>query len=174
MKEKNNNKEQKKKYQWVKSEKIGEIEIVVSEDNEKIYFESGNEIYKHVLNEFMLPIYGNENYIDKNIIEKKVDLSNPNINLQKQLPQYQQPQQNQVVLSKDVDAILTTLKKSANGNEVSTDITIKLNGLPTTNAIKLLSSIYDKEDFDKALELFLKDSNDLIISQLAKNLTCIK
>ena len=49
-------KEQIKQFQWKKGEKFGNIETVKSETSKFYYFESGGQIFKNVVSEFMEPI----------------------------------------------------------------------------------------------------------------------
>lgn len=45
-----------KQFQWKKGETFGEIETVSSEDDKFYYFESGGQIFKNVIAEFMEPV----------------------------------------------------------------------------------------------------------------------
>jgi hypothetical protein len=49
-------KEKLKQFQWKKGEDFGIIETVTKEDLEFYYFESGKQIFKNVISEFMEPI----------------------------------------------------------------------------------------------------------------------
>lgn len=44
-----------KRFQWMRGDNYGKIELLKNEDAVKLYFDSGREIFKTVVNEFMLP-----------------------------------------------------------------------------------------------------------------------
>ena len=49
---------EKEVLQWIKGDKIGDVETVKGIDNEWTVFESGGRIYTELINEFLLPIQG--------------------------------------------------------------------------------------------------------------------
>jgi len=58
------------KYQWVKGDKTGNVELYHSHDNDWVYFKSGGRINVNVLQEFMLPVEG-EGVMDIAITKSK-------------------------------------------------------------------------------------------------------
>ena len=49
---------EKEVLQWIKGDKIGDVETVIGIDNEWTMFESGGRIYTELINEFLSPVQG--------------------------------------------------------------------------------------------------------------------
>ncbi len=49
---------EKELLQWIKGEKMGDVETVKGIDNEWTMFESGGRIYTELINEFLSPVQG--------------------------------------------------------------------------------------------------------------------
>lgn len=127
------------KFQWIKSERIGDVEIVEEITDKKVHFESKRVLNKNVFEEFMKPIKSDD---DLMIIQKAGDPSLEKVNSEQpknpSFPVQQTTNPNDILISnsKIVDAI--------NSSKKSRVLTLK-------TKVKYL---------DPALYEFLKDAHD--------------
>lgn len=131
------------KLQWVKGDKQGNVEIVKEKDNDWTTFQSGGRINNALINEYMIQIQ-NDNEI-LNFEEANVP---PPTKKKSVKP-----------LGKKSSPILTLLEKMEDFDELELNLKLKIK-VPKTDVMNLLSLTFGSEDFDKDLEIFVKEQLD--------------
>lgn len=128
-----------KRFQWIKGDNYGLVEILLNQDNESLFFESGRKIFKTVLDEYMIELGANE----ESLIEIEPQFVNPaysNKFIEQKNPIY--------------ETILKSKKKAKFTVRANFEIEIELP--PTMTYDVLVDSFYDEKEVDAAYELFFE------------------
>jgi hypothetical protein len=163
-------------YQWIKGERLGEIEVLDKTDEEWVYFASGRRINPTLMNEYMLPIneYDKPMSIpgqvstasysfqseddDKTIRDAEGNVyTPPSPILENQRQVNRHVHQQEQPKKKEINPIQLLLNQAAKDEiEVSVDIKIKL---PKKAVYALISESFDT-DIDKQIkEMVSEDIN---------------
>lgn len=129
------------KLQWIKGDKIGNVEIIKGTDNEWTLFESGARISSSLINEFMIPIGSNDPMLDfSSAISPPVEVSTKQ---QSKTRQDKSPIRILFDKQKNADVISLTL---------SLDITV-----PKKNVFDIMSVSFEEEEVINELRAFIAD-----------------
>ena len=139
---------EKEVLQWIKGDKIGDVETVKGIDNEWTVFESGGRIYTELINEFLLPIKGEP--LDFRLTPAEVIKPTPKatpINTQ--------------------SPIRTLFDKQKKNDTIKLNLTFPI-VVPKNAIYEIISSSFDFVEVNDELESFIKDqiSEDLILDSL--------
>jgi hypothetical protein len=142
--------------QWIKGDKIGNVEIVKNKDNEWTTFKSGTRIASNLINEFMIPLEGEPldfNYqqpIPNNTLDKN-GLGSPPIS-----------ETGKLNTDKKVDNPIKTLfNKQKKTDSVSLTLTFSVN-VPTKDIFDIISMTFDEDEV-------LTELNSFISNQIEEN-----
>jgi hypothetical protein len=136
------------KYQWVRGEKTGNVEMYASHDSEWVYFQSGNRINANLIQDYMIQYYGEENGFD---VEPQKH------QFQKQAASKSQPVQDVPV--KINDPVKSLLKQSIK-NEASFTYNLSLS-IPKKVTYQLI-----KDSFECDIDEIIKD---IVFENIDKN-----
>jgi hypothetical protein len=143
---------EKELLQWIKGEKIGNVETVKGIDNEWTMFESGGRIYTELINEFLSPVQGEP--LDFGLTPTAVVNPTPLITPPITPTNTQSP-------------IRTLFDKQKKNDKIKLNLTFPI--IVPKNAIyEIISSSFDLGEVNDELESFIKDqiSEDLILDSL--------
>ena len=140
-------------YQWKKGEKFGSQVEVTKEDNEFLYFDNGEKMFKKVVDEFL-------NIVDGDNPAMPIDLTIPPTHNEKDLSADSTPEPvYETKKNKAQDNILLDLIDKSNKKVTSVKLNVSLE-LPQKSLLKLLYQSYKKDDVNNALNIYLNDKLD--------------
>lgn len=122
-----------KRFQWMRGDNYGKIELLKNEDAVKLYFDSGREIFKTVVNEFMIP-FTDEAPI---IVEEQQFVNQPIQNMAN-------PLQYQVTEVGKKNPITELLDRTKKLKEFTIDISISVK-IPDTQTYEFLADAYSDD-----------------------------
>lgn len=137
--------------QWIKGDKIGNVEKVVSQDNEWTTFEGGSRIATELINEFMIPIEG-----------EPLDLS---MSTETQRPKVQRHTAARKTETLQVSPIKTLFDKQKKTDKVDLKFSFSIN-VPTKEIFDIISMTFDKDEVIVELDSFISSQ---INSELLKD-----
>ena len=146
------------KYQWIKGDKIGTVEILDKEDGEWSIFKSGGRINTSLIPEFMLLVDGEE-----------LNFTPPTpapVNAPKE---YKKPAKSQSKSA--VSPIRTLLDKQKKLDKHNIQISIPID-LLSLDIYSLLSTSFDEEEVNQELQQFIEDQiqSDKIIGMVQESI----
>lgn len=163
------------KIQWIKGENFGKNETISALENGFVKFESGGQIYLNVFPEFMQKIDENSDIL----IEPQDVLSTRVVDIEKDNSVQTIKEQietktikSNIKPNSNIESILTTFNKSAEKLDENNrlDIIMQLEGLPDLNVVKMMYSVFEEEDVDKAFLIFLEEKIEKIITQIGRTI----
>lgn len=129
------------KLQWIKGDKIGNVEIVKGTDNEWTIFESGARISSSLINEFMIPIGPIDPVLDfDSAISQPIEVS---------VKQQPKPRS-------DKSPIRILFDKQKNADAVSLTLSLDIT-VPKKNVFDIMSVSFDEEEVINELRSFITD-----------------
>lgn len=136
--------------QWIKGDKIGNVEKVVTQDSEWTIFQGGSRISTEILNEFMIPIEGE--LLDSDVYDftKSKEI--------KGIP---------ILPHKTDSPIKTLFDKQKKPDQINLEFSIPVN-VPPTDIFNIISISFDEEEVLKELDLFI--SNQVNIKEIKDTL----
>lgn len=137
---------QEVRLQWIKGDKVPNVEKVVSQDGEWTLFESGSRIATNLIHEFMLPIEGEP--LDFDIADAIQPIQN-NVNNQAvktQVKKYDNP-------------IRTLFNKQKKTDKVDLKLNFSIN-VPTKDIFSIISMTFDEDEVVMELDSFISDQID--------------
>lgn len=136
--------EEPKNLQWIKGDKIGNVETVEKVDGEFTVFKGGGKIFTNVLEEFLQPI-------DDNLAGELIKTQTPQATVQTSTP---------APKSKvEKSALRILLDKQKRLDKVPMGISFSIN-IPKKKIIEVLESTFDPEELHIELENFIEDQLD--------------
>tara|TARA_B100001057_G_scaffold487261_1_gene569704 strand:+ start:548 stop:1054 length:507 start_codon:yes stop_codon:yes gene_type:complete len=139
--------EEPKNLQWIKGDKIGNVETVEKVDGDFTVFVGGGKIFTDVLEEFLQPI-------DDNLAGELMKTQSAPTQTQAPVP----PPKEQPVKT-ETSALRTLLDKQKKLDKVPMGISFSVN-IPKKKIIDVLESTFDPEELHKELENFIEDQLD--------------
>lgn len=140
--------EEGKTLQWIKGDKAGSVETILSIDNEWVIFQSGGRISSELIHEFMVDTQ--EGVLDFSIQQPE----------RQQLQQQQQPN----VIELD-SALMTLLKKMTKTEEHVLHIRIPIK-IPTIGMYNVLNDTFEDTEVNEEIKKYvLNQINDKEIKQ---------
>lgn len=134
--------------QWIKGDKIGNIEKISKQDGEWTVFESGSRIATDLINEFMLPIEGA--LFDLNPPSELIGSNNPS------------PRTTEVQVSaKPIkeNPIKTLFDKQKKTDKVDLKLTFSIN-VPAKDIFDIISMTFDEDEVIAELDSFISAQID--------------
>lgn len=122
--------------QWVKGDKIGSVETVISQDPDWTTFEGGGRIATSIINEFMAPVEGEP----LNLNEVQIVPS-----LQTERVEIKQKSENPIQL---------LLSKQRNQDSINLHVTFEIN-IPPKALFDIISTSFDEVEVVKELNTFI-------------------
>ena len=144
---------EEKKLQWIKGDKLGNVEIVKGVDNEWTIFNSGGRIATNLLSEFLEPLDG-----------EPLDFNPPTPASTKAAKVYKEKLPPQKETSSPIRTLFDKQKKN---DKVKLNLTFPIE-VPKKAIYEIISSSFDSEEVNDELESFIKNqiSEDLILDSL--------
>ena len=144
---------EEKKLQWIKGDKLGNVEIVKGVDNEWTIFNSGGRIATNLLSEFLEPLDG-----------EPLDFNPPTPASTKAAKVYKEKLPPQKETSSPIRTLFDKQKKN---DKVKLNLTFPIS-VPKKAIYEIISSSFDSEEVNEELESFIKNqiSEDLILDSL--------
>ena len=139
--------EEPKKLQWIKGDKIGNVETVKKVDGDFTVFVGGGKIFTNVLEEFLQPI-------DDDLANELMKTQSLPTQVQTSVP----PPKEQPA-KVETSALRTLLDKQKKLDKVPMGISFSVN-IPKKKIIDVLESTFDPEELHKELENFIEDQLD--------------
>jgi hypothetical protein len=130
------------KLQWIKGDKIGNVEIISGTDSEWTLFESGARISTSLINEFMIPITIHDPVLDFNSAISSVPQ-------QSNRRETKQPKT-------EKSPIRILFDKQKNADKVTLNISIDIT-VPKKDMFDILSVSFESEEVVKELNSFIVD-----------------
>lgn len=132
---------EERRLQWVKGDKQGTVEIVDTANEDWTIFKSGGRISNSLINEFMISIQS-----DNQILNFKEAISQPPVT----------NSQNSVEsLNKTTSPVLALLERMEVFDEIELNLKVNIK-VPTIDVMNLISSTFGEGEFNKDLEIFIK------------------
>lgn len=131
--------------QWIKGDKIGNIEKISKQDGEWTVFESGSRIATDLINEFMLPIEGA--LFDLNPPSELIGSNNPS------------PRTTEVQVSaKPIkeNPIKTLFDKQRKTDKIDLKLTFSIN-VPAKDIFDIISMTFDEDEVVAELDSFISN-----------------
>lgn len=128
--------------QWIKGDKIGNVETVETEDGEWTLFESGGRINSSLINEFMIPVG-----------EDELDFDPPTPALQKAASMYKERVKPE---PKQISPIRTLLDKQKKLNKHKISVSLPIN-IISSEMYDLLSNSFGEDEVTQELLSFIED-----------------
>jgi hypothetical protein len=144
-------KTEKKKLQWVKGEKAGNVETIEDDDGQWLTFSGGGRISKAIVNEYMMDIA--EGTLSKDDLNLTMPVHNP--------PQKQPPAKKENIHASD-SPVATLLNKTSQYAEMIINVAVTVK-TPTPSLMNVLRDSFEDEA-DKEVEEFMMaqiDENSL-------------
>ena len=143
------------KYQWVKGDKIGNVETIKSEDGEWTLFESGGRINTGLIGEYMIPYDGIE---DPEPVNSMASVSIP-----------QQPQHKVKADSRSPIRVLIDKQKDYTEFDLNINLPVKLINKPM---YKILATSFGEEEATDELVAFVEHQiqTDSVIELLKESI----
>lgn len=132
--------------QWVKGDKIGNVEKVSNQDSQWTVFQSGSRIATGLINEFMIPLEGEP--LDLGTLPEITDLQPPN---EKVTRSAKTP-----ILTKPAkeNPIKTLFDKQKKTDNVDLRLTFSIN-VPTKDIFNIISMTFDEDEVIAELDSFI-------------------
>ena len=128
------------KLQWIKGDKIGNVETVKGTSNEWTLFESGTRISSSLINEFMIPIGSYDPVLDFDSATSEV----PSVQRKRESsPQQKSP-------------IRILFDKQKNADEVSLTLSLQIT-VPKKDVFDIMSVSFEEDEVIKELRSFIED-----------------
>jgi len=145
------------KYQWIKGDKIGTVEILDKQEGEWSVFKSGGRINTSLIQEFMLEVDGEE-----------LDFDPPTPALANAADKYKKRAKNQPKAASPIRTLLDKQKKLDKHN-IQISIPIDLLSL---DIYSLLSTSFDEEEVNQELQQFIEDQiqSDKVIGMVQESI----
>jgi len=145
------------KYQWIKGDKIGTVEILDKQEGEWSVFKSGGRINTSLIQEFMLEVDGEE-----------LDFDPPTPALANAADKYKKRAKNQPKAASPIRTLLDKQKKLDKHN-IQISIPIDLLSL---DMYSLLSTSFDEEEVNQELQQFIEDQiqSDKVIGMVQESI----
>jgi len=145
------------KYQWIKGDKIGTVEILDKQEGEWSIFKSGGRINTSLIPEFMLEVDGEE-----------LDFDPPTPALVNAAETYKKRVKNQ---PKNTSPIRTLLDKQKKLDKHNIQISIPID-LLSLDMYSLLSTSFDEEEVNQELQQFIEDQiqSDKVIGMVQESI----
>lgn len=141
------------KYQWIKGDKTGKVEIYSSHDSEWVYFIGGQRIKSELLPEFMLQVEGN-NPLDFSINQTHIPDSIPNT-VQTKVNNVEQPKTEQP--KEEFNPVKSLLKQAA---KCKLDCTYSFQiDIPKPSVYNLVNESFETDTDNLVLELVMSNIN---------------
>lgn len=149
--------EKKRQLQWVKGDKIGTVETIVSDDGQWLQFASGGRISKAILAEFML-----------DITEGALSSDELNLNAQAHAPSNTtkstiKPEQ----VHKPKSPVLVLLERSSQQDEIEVTVTIRVKS-PTGPLMNVLRDSFGAEADQEVEDYMMGQVNADELTQAAR------
>lgn len=145
------------KYQWIKGDKIGTVEILDKQEGEWSIFKSGGRINTSLIPEFMLEVDGEE-----------LDFDPPTPALVNAAETYKKQVKSQPKATSPLRTLLDKQKKLDKHN-IQISIPIDLLSL---DMYSLLSTSFDEEEVNQELQQFIEDQiqSDKVIGMVQESI----
>ena len=145
------------KYQWIKGDKIGTVEILDKQEGEWSVFKSGGRINTSLIPEFMLMVDGEE-----------LDFDPPTPAIVNAANEYKKPAKSQ---PKPASPIRTLLDKQKKLDKHNIQISIPID-LLSLDMYSLLSTSFDEEEVNQELQQFIEDQiqSDKVIGMVQESI----
>ena len=145
------------KYQWIKGDKIGTVEILDKQEGEWSVFKSGGRINTSLIQEFMLEVDGEE-----------LDFDPPTPAIVNAANEYKKPAKSQ---PKPASPIRTLLDKQKKLDKHNIQISIPID-LLSLDMYSLLSTSFDEEEVNQELQQFIEDQiqSDKVIGMVQESI----
>jgi len=145
------------KYQWIKGDKIGTVEILDKQEGEWSVFKSGGRINTSLIQEFMLEVDGEE-----------LDFDPPTPALANAADKYKKRAKSQPKAASPIRTLLDKQKKLDKHN-IQISIPIDLLSL---DMYSLLSTSFDEEEVNQELQQFIEDQiqSDKVIGMVQESI----
>lgn len=148
--------------QWIKGDKIGNVEKIETQDGEWITFQSGSRIATELLNEFLIPIEGEP--LDFKPINP--DLTVPGENALT-FTSPQRTVKDDRIFTKVDNPIKTLFDKQKKTDTVNLDFSIPIN-VPHKDIFNIINMSFDEDEVLKELNSFI--SNQVSIDHIKDTL----
>jgi hypothetical protein len=146
------------KLQWIKGDKIGNVETVKGSDSEWTLFESGARISSSLINEFMIPIGSNDPVLDFDSAISTVETS-PRKREQQILPK----------LPVERSPVRMLFDKQKNADEVTLSLSLNIT-VPKKEIFNIISVSFEEEEVIKELRSFIEDQiKEDLVKESIKN-----
>lgn len=132
--------------QWIKGDKVGNVERIANKDGEWTVFQSGARIATELLNEFLIPIEGEP--LDLNIQPQPHGPTGSN-----GAGPYSTGIQGSIKPVRE-NPIKTLFDKQKKTDQVNLEFSIPVN-VPLTDIFNIISMSFDEEEVLKELDLFI-------------------
>lgn len=132
--------------QWIKGDKVGNVECVIMQDSEWTMFQSGGRIATEIINEFMIPIEGEP--LDLNIQPQIIESIGSNgpgprsTGIQGSIKPVRE------------NPIKTLFDKQKKTDQINLEFSIPVN-VPLTDIFNIISMSFDEEEVLRELDSFI-------------------
>jgi hypothetical protein len=153
--------EEQQKLQWIKGDKVGTVEEVLSQDHEWTKFKSGSRISTALINEFMLLVEGEPLELNQTMST----LGMQTVNQQQTVITKAEKSEEKVV--DKANPIKLLFDKQKKTDDIQLNINFSIN-VPTTDIFNILSITFEETEVIEELTQFIlkQIDNDLIKSRL--------
>lgn len=136
--------------QWIKGDKIGNVETIANQDGEWTTFKSGARIATGLINEFMIPIEGEP--LDLNLVQPVLDGPTGTNDIG--------PHPTRVRVDKGKDNPIKTLfDKQKKTDKVDLKLTFSIN-VPSKDIFDIISMSFDEDEVLTELDSFITNQID--------------
>jgi len=146
------------KLQWIKGDKIGNVETVKGSDSEWTLFESGARISSSLINEFMIPIGSNDPILDFDSAVSNVTNTSR-----------KREQQNLSKPHIEKNPVRMLFDKQKNADEVTLSLSLNIT-VPKKEIFNIISVSFEEEEVIKELRSFIEDQiKEDLVKESIKN-----
>lgn len=139
------------KLQWIKGDKIGNVETVVGTEQEWTIFESGSRISSDLIHEFMMPIASDDTILD-------FESASSEIAVRTREPRRKGGEglQPSKVIQKETSPVRILFDKQKNVDKVTLTLSLNIT-VPKKDIFDIISSSFSNEETVKELHSFIAD-----------------